>query len=588
MASHKHRVLTAIAMSAICATPAHAYDFELSDDWQGYIDNTLTVGMMWRVADRDQNIVGIANGGKSRSVNGDDGNLNYDRGHTVFETAKLVTEWGLKNDWMNVYMRTSYLYDWQNRGNKDLHPEVRDKIGAEAELLDFYVDFDFDVGSTRVGKQVVNWGDSNFFQYSINVINPLNVSALRVPGSTIRDAKIPVNLWYANLDLSDNATLQAFYQLDWEKTEPDMAGTYFSTNDFGTRGGAYAFTGFGVYEFNPYRGVNVGAGGGAVSGDTFAGTRVRDNEARDTGQYGIALKYQSQYFNNTEFGFYHMNYHSRLPLISGYQGFQANPSGPPPVVPSSAAYQIEYPEDIKLWGLSVSTEMFGWSVAGELSYRTDVPLQLDDVELLYAGVGLGGVVPGSQIDSPNQGTTCGTSLAEQSCYIKGYRRHEMAFFSSTFIKTFNGVFGADNTVVLIEPGVQYIPTLHSKSELRYDGPGTTTSGAPTASPANPVQQVDGFADDFSWGYRALAKLKYSKAIGNWDISPRVIWFHDVQGTSPGPGGSFIEDRRTFGLGTEFAYDDFSLDIFYANYFGAGEFNLINDRDFISISGKYSF
>lgn len=577
----KRTLITAAVAGFIAAPSAQALDFELNEDWKGYVDNTLKTGIMWRVADRDQNIVGIANGGTSFSTNSDDGNLNYDRGDTVFETAKLVTEFGLRNEWMNIYARTSYLYDWRNRNNRDLHPEVRDKIGAEAELLDLYVDFDFDVGTTRIGKQVVNWGDSNFFQYSINVINPLNVSALRIPGSTIRDAKIPVNLWYSTLDLSDTTTLQAFYQLDWEKTEPDMAGTYFSTNDFATRGGGFAFTGFGAHEFNPYRGVNVGSGAAA------AGGRASDNEAKDTGQYGIALKYQSQLFDSTEFGFYHMNYHSRLPLISGYQGFI--PTGAvPPAAPFSARYQIEYPEDIKLYGLSVTTELFGWSVAGELSYRTDVPLQLDDVDLLYAGVGLGGVVPGSQIQAPVPGGACGVGPADPNCYIRGFRRHEMAFLSTTFIKTFNGVFGADTTVFLLEPGVQYIPTLESKSELRYDGPGTTTSGAPAAGTANPRQQRNGFADDFSWGYRMLMKFKYAKAFGNWDFTPRVIWFHDVQGTSPGPGGSFIEDRRTFGLGAEMAYDDFTFDIFYANYFGAGEHNLINDRDFISISAKYAF
>ena len=55
--------------------------------------------------------------------------------------------------------------------------------------------------------------------------------------------------------------------------------------------------------------------------------------------------------------------------------------------PGTARYIIEYPEDIQLYGVSFNAEIgaTGISLQGEVSYREDVPLQVDDVELLLAG-----------------------------------------------------------------------------------------------------------------------------------------------------------------------------------------------------------
>ncbi|GAK45229.1 conserved protein, partial [Tepidicaulis marinus] len=44
--------------------------------------------------------------------------------------------------------------------------------------------------------------------------------------------------------------------------------------------------------------------------------RDQDREASDSGQYGLALRWYSEELNSTEFGFYFMNYHSRVPIAS--------------------------------------------------------------------------------------------------------------------------------------------------------------------------------------------------------------------------------------------------------------------------------
>ena len=41
------------------------------------------------------------------------------------------------------------------------------------------------------------------------------------------------------------------------------------------------------------------------------------NDADDQGQYGLRLTWFAENLNETEFSFYHINYHSQRPLISG-------------------------------------------------------------------------------------------------------------------------------------------------------------------------------------------------------------------------------------------------------------------------------
>jgi hypothetical protein len=52
-------------------------------------DNTLTYGLGFRLRDQDERIIGLAAGGKAYSVNGDDGNQNYEKG--LFTNAAKIT-----------------------------------------------------------------------------------------------------------------------------------------------------------------------------------------------------------------------------------------------------------------------------------------------------------------------------------------------------------------------------------------------------------------------------------------------------------------------------------------------------------------
>ena len=104
-----------------------------------------------------------------------------------------------------------------------------------------------------------------------------------------------------------------------------------------------------------------------------------------------------------------------------------------------------------------------------------------------------------------------------------------------------------------------------------------------------VEPQNRFADATSWGYELATKLDYPGLIGSWNLSPRLTWQQDVKGTTPGPGGNFIEGRHALGIGvTANLQNRWEVDVSYASYGGAGRFNLLNDRDFIAATVKYSF
>ena len=111
----------------------------------------------------------------------------------------------------------------------------------------------------------------------------------------------------------------------------------------------------------------------------------------------------------------------------------------------------------------------------------------------------------------------------------------------------------------------------------------------TGNLTNPVTQVEGFPDSFSWGYRAVLAATYNNAIGAVNLAPRIAFNHDVNGTTPGPGGNFIDGRKalTFGLNATYL-ESWTGTLSYTINFGGGDFNTLRDRDFVTASISYAF
>ena len=606
----------AVTLLGLASTGVQAIGFS-NGELTGSFDTTISYGAAWRAGDLDEGDIGKAaidpfvglqdNAGQRAapgrwSVNNDDGTLNYpDGGDLVSNTIKFTSELELR--WRNFggFTRFMGFYDFKNHDKDFLSDEAIERVGKDFRLLDLYVWGDHEIGTHflnwRLGRQVVSWGESTFIQGGINVINPVDVSRLRVAGAELKEAFEGVNMIWGSFDLTQSLSLEALYMFEHREIIPDPAGAFFSTNDIATPGGSYAMLNFGTLPqpvINPDLYYQVCLGGNPGDTDSplppfgCAGSFPREGDkfpGGDSGQFGLALRWFVEQLNGTEFGFYFLNYHSRLPLISGsaLQNFDNQ-------VTTSGRYWTEYPEDIKLYGVSFNSNIGTWALAGEVSYRPKAPLQFDDVEVLFAGLTpLNILFPAPILQFKSQ-----LGEFDWGEEITGWEEHKSWQAQATTTKLFGpGNFLKANQIAFVtEVGLNYVSDLPRKDDLRYNGPGTDTGGGAdylTGDFRNPETEPKGFADDFSWGYRMAARADYNNAIGAVTISPRIGWRHDVSGTTPGPGGSFIDGRKQVTLGVAFNYlNEWIFDLAYTSYFGGGRYNLLTDRDFYTASVRYSF
>jgi hypothetical protein len=178
--------------------------------------------------------------------------------------------------------------------------------------------------------------------------------------------------------------------------------------------------------------------------------------------------------------------------------------------------------------------------------------------------------------------------------IAGWEEHKSWQGQTTLLKLIgpNNFLRANQIAFVTEVGFNHVSDLPDKDYLRFNGPGTDTGGGAdylTGDLRNPITEPKGFADDFSWGYRIAARADYNDAIGPVTVSPRIAWAHDVKGTTPGPGGSFIDGRKQVTLGVGFNYlQKWIFDLSYTDYSGGGKYNQMYDKDFYAASVRYSF
>ncbi len=587
----------ALAVACLCALPnANAASFDFADG-EGKIsfDSTFSAGVLVRTQDRDKRVIGIVNGGTSRSVNEDNGNLNYEKGELVSSVLKGSHDFDISYGDTGFFARFGYFTDIsaakkdfgerltstgfapESEQERDLGVITHKRLDFDAELFDAYFRTQFDIAgrpmNIRLGRQVLSWGESTLIQGGINVINPIDLTRLRTPGAELKEAFIPVPMLYVSQQLTDNITLEVFNQFKFEPFKIDPLGTFFSSTDVFSPGGHQSFTGFGRTPDNAH-------GASAVDNSTIP--RGPDRYAKDDGQFGGALRFFLPWLNNSEMALYGINYHSRLPIASLKQ---AACSSPPPggllsCVPSqrdaaTARVFAEYPEDIQLFGISMNTPgPFGIALQGEYSFRPNLPVQLATVELTLAALGLPNQA-GFGSDAP--GDVDG-SAKEAGAELSGFKRVKAHQVQFTGTKSIPNLFGAEQAIFLAEAAYffQDLP-----DNLKFAGPATYL---PSRTPANSTDLIQypsplvangaaqpgdqGYATKSSYGYRLVSRFEYTDVFAGVNLLPRIVFSHDVKGVSQ----FFTEDTKAVSLGLNATYNQaWNFDISYTNFFGGRVF-----------------
>ena len=583
---------------ALGATSAHALRFTNDSGLTGSFDTTVTLGALWRAQERDTGRLAITNGGTARSPNEDDGNLAYDKGDVVSALVKVGHELDVKYGRFGFFGRLFYYYDAAIDRKDGLPPEARKRLRDDIELYDAFVSATFEPGgrklAARAGNQVVSWGESTFIPNSINVVNPVDVAKLRAPGAELKEAFLPTAMVWASQEVTEGISLEAYYQLNYKKTRLEPRGTFFSTNDFVSPGGDAAYIGFGR-RFDQNRPLVPPTGATAAVAQVWA-PRLPDRDPDDQGQFGVAGRFFLKEVNDTEVGVYALNYHSRTPLISSIRGtttqsLNVGAGG------GSARYFAEFPEDIRLYGVSFNTAgPAGIAIQGEYSYRPNLPLQLSSIELLLATLGAANNITGG---------AAAAAAVPVGTEITGWREVKMHQVQATITKSFGPQLGASQLVVVGEAGYTY---LDMPSGLLFNGPAVflPAEGSNTGTSFGSTQPgMQGYATKSSWGYRLVASLTYSNAIFGANLTPRIAFAHDVRGVSP----TFNHGVKALALTLGWNYQqNLAGDITYSNFFGGRAFggtdplpvpagqpqgyssaaNPLKDRDFFAINVSYSF
>jgi hypothetical protein len=655
----KTRLASAVA-AVMLAGNVSAAEFSFGDgNVTGRFDTLLSAGALFRTESQDrklaanEDVLVMAAGGYSTQLNKNDANNNFDTGlaSMVYKiTPSMVMEFG---DSFGVVASATAFYDavimggghdggellfgsscpgggspfspcpdgginryasysdYANNGTGDrFTDEARSEVGRRFRMLDAYVFTDIDVldrpMNVRLGRQVINWGEALFIQNGVNTANYIDLTALRLPGSEIKEALLPLASLYFNWGVTDNLSLESFYQFEWKNSLDAPAGTFWSTHD--------AFPGKGANNVIVDGRLVAASAGVPALADAFASytlstygesgvdyqyeqtqvtvNRLADEQAKDSGQFGLAARYFSGLFGGTEFGAFYTRTHSRLPIVGARLDLVG--AGTIPEKIDNARYFMVYNEDVDMFGASFSTNVGQMSLSGELAYRPK-QLIINEVgdNLLQSLSGLaanpaptvGNITPHCVRDRIG-----GDCLDPSAAVIQGqkyyfYEEVETITSSLVSIYSFGPRLGANNVISVLELGMDYVVSGLNEN-LRYNSTAAILSGE--ALIQHPDDPNKTFLTEGAWGYRAIVQADYNNIFAGITMKPSIRIAHDVQGNSP-IGGNFLEDRKAATLGVDFVYlNNLEVGVQATSFWGNGYSNKLSDRNNASLALKYAF
>ena len=295
-------------------------------------------------------------------------------------------------------------------------------------------------------------------------------------------------------------------------------------------------------------------------------------------------------------------------------------------------YQIgvlaEYPEDIEVIGLSFNTTAFGWGVQGEIAYRDNMPLQLDTDSVSIAAIAAScawenfSAVANVYYGLQTIESTCGDFDQIFSGYVREEVYNVDIGTTATFTRSNRVVnfLGADLGVFLTELGYVSVPGAEdyivpnmdaapflgaeertprlanqctSGSDLPLGGvfgldPRGPLTEVNTLDPTKPTEMCRPTKD--SYGLVLFGYLQYNNVFGSAiGLRPTFAYQRGLEGRSPSPAGSFIEENESLSISVSAEYQaKWTASLGYTMYNGDALYNRNIDRDYLSASVSYAF
>jgi hypothetical protein len=546
------------AMGSSCAS---AFTFSNdSDTIRGSFDSTISVGSGIRTQSPSDSLVSPTynqstgardGGGKLGQVSGlsDQGDINYDKGDAFTTFLKGSHELLLKmpSEGLAFMARGTWLRDFsaaETTGNKSgqdafnatvpeinhgLASSARDDLRFRTQLLDLWVSKTFDIGDQqgrlRVGNQVVSWGENIYEIGGINATNAIDVNRSSQPGAQVKEFVLPAPIVSFASGLGNGFNIEGYVQAKWSESYLPPVGSYWSTSVVG-------------------------------KGSTAYGVQTKD--ARDGGQYGLALRYKPE-GSDLNLGVYAITYHDKLPQTS---------------LDSNNLTVFRYPEDRHMFGVSANFPVGDWAIGTELSYRPK-----DAVPLNAAS---GCVAQGGE------------------CWVdeKKFQWHLTSLFALQPSNSGNllSLLGADSATLTTETVVIAYPGLHDNYNGSPIAPGgliwgnqkndlVQTGRLNTPGDSKGTKYSGGFDVDFNWVYDG-------SLISGWQVVPGVFVRHGLFGYTPNVNQQFMDGVTSMNLYVNFIQNpaDWQVGLNYTAFMGPSDAltNPLRDRDFVGINVSRNF
>ncbi|MDR2186727.1 MAG: DUF1302 domain-containing protein [Azonexus sp.] len=542
-----------VALGVMSLQTAGAFTFE-TESLRGSFDSSIGVGLGIRARTTSCSLVTQGASGHGApdgclapaSMLGDQGDLNYKRGDAFAAQLKGNHELLLKAPAIDLTFmaRVNWVRDFAATDTSDITsattpPDINDGLSSsarkdlrfKARLLDLWVSKSFAIGEqslrVRVGNQVISWGESLFLPGGINSTNAMDIMRLSQPGTQLKEVFLPAPMVSVAAGIGSQVNIEAYVQTNWNKSYFPPTGSYWSVvNGLGKGSGAYG---------------------------------LRDLDAKNSGQWGLALRYQPE-GTQINLGLYAMNYHDKTPQFT----INAKNAG------IGAIVGWVYPEDRKLYGISANFPLGDWAIGTELSYRPK--------------------------DAVSLNSNSGCMSQNGDCWVdeKRWQWHLTGLLSLTPGGTGSGlldVVGASTGTLLAEGVILYYPEM----KRYYDGDPVSAGGwgwgqeydfTFTGMPkAVGSKMSSGINFDFSLTYDGTL-------IPGWQVIPGVYYFQALSGRTPNPSGLFMKGAKSMNFYVNFVRNPatWQFGVNYAAFRGGSSpFDQpYRDRDYFGAYATYNF
>lgn len=571
------RSLLASAILAASMPAAHAFEVNTgSEDWAVRFDNTVKYNYGVRTESADKRMLG--------TPNNNDGDYNFRKsGTNITNRVDLLTELDVVHQGTKGFrVSAASWYDkaYDNTGSNS-NPFVngneafstivgqpstsnpafgsshlsnyaqRYYSGPSGEILDAFVFYSTEVGdeslfSVKAGQHNVYWGETilnpvHAISYGQSGLDLAKLAAS--PGTEAKELFVPREQLSASFTVNPELTLAAQYFFRWDAARLPEAGTYYGGSDL---------VGFGAQSF-----LLGHTGGPGLAGPNGTLTTIRrgdDFEPDDQGDWGLMAKWSPEWLDGT-LGVYYRNTSEILPQavldgrglttngLAGGAGLGALRSSI-----ATTSYSFGYVDDIDIYGISLSKDVGGVSVASDLNVRHGMPLASIPMVVspaLAAGIpGLGlparSPATGTVAQMPDDGDSFGAT-------------------GDTLHWTVNGLMAIGDTplfdaaTLLGELYYSNLLSLDSKNEELYKG-------------KDSYRGIDKATRD-NWGLAVNFTPTWYQVFPGVDLSAPMSVNLGLDGVSPVQGGG-AEDTGNYAVGVGAAiYNKYFVDLKYVDSFG---------------------